>query len=149
MDIQVEGHNNRVAGRDYVELNAELRLTPDQLQALAVRPCSCCEVRLVSGRVQLCNHCLQKRAAKAQREKYASFTLLVFFVWGLLLQNQPDHGADIVPGRFFELGFTAGALVFLGTVVFLCLREWWLFNGEALKAALWQGLVQLVRGEWK
>lgn len=145
MDIQVEGHNNRVAGRDYVELNAELRLTPEQLHALAVRPCSCCEVRLVSGRAQLCNHCMQKRAAKALREKYASFTLLVFFVWGLLLLRQPGQGADIAPGRFFELGFTAGALVFLGTAVFVCLREWWLFNGDGVKAALWQGLVQAVK----
>lgn len=125
MGIEVEGHNNRVAGRDYNEWHVS------------------------------CDHCRQLRAerqrerlGKQQRNKWTGFTLLVLLMWGILLELEGST-ADIAPSRFFEQGFTAAALVFLGIVVFVALREWWLFNGHDMKAALWQSLVQVVKGIWK
>ncbi len=141
MDIQVKGHNNRVAGRDYLELNAQLNLTPEQLRELAVKPCPSCEVRLVTARAQCCNHCLREQVANEQKFKVGVFAVLVFMVWGWLLQRSP---ADGNPLQLLETFVGACGLVFVGTALYVALREWWLFNGDEVLAGLWQLVKQLV-----
>lgn len=47
MDIQVDGDNNRVAGRDYYELR--------------IKPCPFCQERVIELEDVMCNRCRQQR----------------------------------------------------------------------------------------
>lgn len=143
MDIQVEGSNNRVAGRDYLELNAQLSLTPEQLQVLSIKPCPTCEVRLVTAQAQTCNHCLRERVANDQKAKGAVVIFLVFMVWGWLLKESGRNAGLL---QLAETLVTAGGIVLCGALLLELFRLWWVCYSEEFFAAVWRAVVRLVNG---
>lgn len=107
MDIQVDGDNNRVAGRDYYEVR--------------IKPCPYCQERLIEPEAAMCNRCHQ------QREEERARAFLVGGGMALLVLTMLIHG------WLEELGFhpdfaTAciAASVVIGFCVFvvLIIREW-------------------------
>jgi hypothetical protein len=143
MDIQVEGHNNRVAGRDYLELNAQLSLTPEQLQVLAVKPCSACEVRLVTAETQTCNHCLRERVANDQKAKVGLVVFLVFMVWGWLLKESGPNAGLL---QLAETLVAAGGIVLCGALLLEMFKLWWVCYSAEFFSAVWRVLVRLTTG---
>lgn len=143
MDIQVEGHNNRVAGRDYLELNAQLSLTPEQLQVLAVKPCPSCEVRLVTAQAQTCNHCLRELVANDQKVRVGLAIFLVFIVWGWLLKER-GPSADL--WQFMETLVGACGIVLCGALLLEMFKLWWVCYSAEFFSAVWRALVRLVNG---
>lgn len=117
------GSNNRIAKRDYYELNAELKLTPEQLRSLTIDPCPRCEVRQIKAGVSLCNHCRQELAEQATRQKLTYFALAAFATWGLLMQL-PAYKSAPTSDQFLTLGFIAVALVGFATFAWTSTREW-------------------------
>ncbi|HHX6877959.1 hypothetical protein ACJKIJ_01955 [Pseudomonas aeruginosa] len=146
MDIQVEGHNNRVAGRDYLELNAQLSLTPEQLQVLAVKPCPSCEVRLVTAQAQTCNHCLRERVANDQKVKVGVVIFLVFMVWGWLLI---ERGPNVDLWQLMETLVAAGGIVLCGALLLEMCKLWWVCYSAEFFSTVWRALVRLVNGDRK
>lgn len=143
MDIQVEGHNNRVAGRDYLELNAQLSLTPEQLEVLAIKPCPSCEVRVVTVKAETCNHCLRERLANEQKGKVALVVFLVFMVWGWLLkQSGPNAGLL----QLAETLIAAGGIVLCGALLLEMFKLWWVCYSAEFFSALGRALVRIVSG---
>lgn len=140
MDIQVEGHNNRVAGRDYLELNAQLTLTPEQLKVLAIKPCPACEQRVVTPSAEMCNHCHRERIAQAQKARVGTVVFIVFVVWGWLLQKR---GPDVDPWQFLETLLNAGAIVLCGALLLEVFKLWWVCYSADFFSAIWRGLAQL------
>nr|WP_024308362.1 hypothetical protein [Pseudomonas sp. P818] len=143
MDIQVEGSNNRVAGRDYLELNAQLSLTPEQLQVLAVKPCPSCEVRLVTAQAQTCNHCLRERVANDQKVKVGFVIFLVFMVWGWLLKRSGPNAGLL---ELVESLIAAGGIVLCGMLLLEMFKLWWVCYSEEFFSAVWRAVVRLVNG---
>lgn len=143
MDIQVEGSNNRVAGRDYLELNAQLSLTPEQLEALAVKPCPSCEVRLVTAQAQTCNHCLRERIANDQKVKVGFVIFLVFMVWGWLLKRSGPNAGLL---ELVESLVAAGGIVLCCALLLELFRIWWVCYSEEFFSAVWRSVVRLVNG---
>lgn len=143
MDIQVEGQNNRVAGRDYLELNAQLSLTPEQLQVLAIKPCMACELRFVTATAHTCNHCLRERIAKDQKFKVGLVAFLIFMVWGWLLH---ERGPDIGPWQFLETMVGAGGIVLCGALLLEMFKLWWVCYSAEFFSAIWRVLVRLATG---
>jgi hypothetical protein len=134
------GSNNRVAGRDYYELNAELKLTPEQLRSLTISPCPHCEVRMVQGGRTHCNHCRQELADKVAKEKTATFFLAVFFTWGMLLQWL-GNGREIL----LESGVVAFVIVAVAGLAWSFFREWWQFCGNDVLASLGNALARIFK----
>lgn len=140
MDIQVEGHNNRVAGRDYLELNAQLTLTPEQLKALAIKPCPTCEQRVITPSAEMCNHCHREQTAQALKTRAGAVALIVLMVWGWLLHKRgPD--ADLL--QFAETFLNAGAIVLCGALLLEIFKLWWVCYSADFFTAIWRGLAQL------
>ncbi|MDH4869835.1 hypothetical protein [Pseudomonas sp. BN515] len=139
--MQGNGHNNRIAGRDYYELNAELKLTPEQLRSLTISPCTRCEVRMVQGGRVHCNHCVAEMADKKAKEQMAVFTLAVFFVWGALLQVFKENGHNML----LELGVVSVVIVLMLHTLWSFLREWWLMCGDDVLAALGNALARIFK----
>lgn len=143
MDIRVEGHNNRVAGRDYLELNAQLSLTSEQLQVLAVKPCPSCEVRLVTAEAKTCNHCLREHVANDQKVKVGLVAFLVFMVWGWLLKESgPNAGMQ----QLAESLVAACGIVLCGALLLEMLKLWWVCYSAEFFSAVWRALVRLTTG---
>ncbi|OXS19846.1 hypothetical protein CGU37_22265 [Pseudomonas fluorescens] len=126
----INGDNNRVAGRDYYELNAVLKLTPEQLKQVAIKPCARCEDRVVSSDMTICNHCCNELEEKARNEHLARYAFVIFFVWGLLLQWQAARPNGVSPQLVFELGAIAFVIVIAGTFAWALLQTWWRINGS-------------------
>lgn len=141
MDIRVKGHNNRVAGRDYLELNAQLNLTPEQLKVLAIQPCPACEQRVITPGSGICNHCHRERVAQAQKEKISVVIFLVFMVWGWLLHLR---GSDVDPIQMIESLLTAGVIVFCAALALEIFKMWWVCYSTDFFSAVWRGLTQLM-----
>ena len=125
----INGDNNRVAGRDYYELNAVLKLTPEQLKQVAIKPCARCEDRVVSSDMTICNHCCNELEEKARNEHLARYAFVIMFVWGLLLQWQAARPNGVSPQLVFELGAIAVVIVIAGTFAWALLQAWWRLNG--------------------
>lgn len=143
MDIQVEGNNNRVAGRDYLELNAQVSLTPEQLQVLAVKPCPSCEVRLVTAKAQTCNHCLRERVANDRKAKVGVVIFLVFMVWGWLLRESGPNAGLL---QLAETLVAAGGIVLCGALLLEMLKFWWVCYSDEFFTAVGRALVRLMNG---
>lgn len=139
MDIQVEGHNNRVAGRDYLELHAQLSLTPEQLKQLAIKPCAACEVRVVTANAQVCNHCLRAQAASALKTKIYVAIFCVIVVWGQLLQGREPHAT---PWQLLETLVGAIGMVTFGAVLLEIFRYWWACHSTDFFSALWRAITK-------
>lgn len=139
MDIQVEGNNNRVAGRDYVELNAQLSLTQEQLQMLAIKPCPSCETRLITPQASMCNHCHQERLAADRKEAGALWFVSVVLVCTLLLKM---YGPVSTPMGLFATIAGAVCIVFLGQLLLGLAQIWWNCHSEELALAIRRALVK-------
>lgn len=126
----INGDNNRVAGRDYYELNAVLKLTPEQLKQVAIKPCARCEDRVVSADMTICNHCRNELEEKARNEHLARYAFVIMFVWGLLLQWQGKQPQGVSPQNVFELGAIALVIVIAGAFAWGLLQTWWRLNGS-------------------
>lgn len=126
----INGDNNRVAGRDYYELNAVLKLTPEQLKQVAIKPCARCEDRVVSADMTICNHCRNELEEKARNEHLARYAFVIMFVWGLLLQWQGKRPQGVSPQNVFELGAIALVIVIAGAFAWGFLQTWWRLNGS-------------------
>ncbi len=142
----INGDNNRVAGRDYYELNTVLKLTTEQLRQLAIKPCARCESRVVSSDATVCNHCLGELQSRARSERRLRYAFVILLVWGGLMQWQNSHSAEIPPQRFLELGVIATAMVLLFAGVWPEVRQWWLANGDELLRILVRLVMRLFKG---
>lgn len=124
----INGDNNRVAGRDYYELNAVLKLTPEQLRQVSIKPCARCEDRIVSSDATICNQCRSELETKAENERLQRYGVLILFVWGLLTTWLNAHPPGVSPQVFFALGAASVMIVVIGAVVWHGLRR--SFNGS-------------------
>lgn len=142
--MQIDGHNNRVAGRDYYE-KATLNLTPEQLAQLSIRPCISCETRLVPAGGRVCNHCRREALAQETRDKLTAFAFAVMVVLGLLIMWANKNEIRVTPSFLFELGMVSAA--FVGGIVALCvlIRLIWIEHGDDIVKALGQWLIRLFR----
>jgi len=111
VDIQVEGSNNRVAGRDYYENQ--------------IKPCPKCEQRVIDRDKNICNHCTQQ-----EREQFAHGAMLllgicVLFVFSWLHDWRISRGLQPGLEGFSEsivlsvmiVGVTAGMLWFFVPII--------------------------------
>lgn len=143
----INGDNNRVAGRDYYELNAVLKLTPEQLKQVAIKPCARCEDRVVSSDVTICNHCRNELEEKARNEELAAYGLMIFFVWGLLIHWQGSQSLGASPQRFFELGVAAFVIVIAGAIAWGFFKIWWSVNGSDVLSLAGKLIMRLLKGK--
>ncbi|POA25648.1 MULTISPECIES: hypothetical protein [unclassified Pseudomonas] len=142
--MQIDGHNNRVAGRDYYE-KATLKLTPEQLAQLSIKPCVSCETRFVPAGTSTCNHCRREAIAQENHNKLSIFTFAVMVIWGLLLTQANKNGVHVTPSYLFQLGLASAAIV-AATVVFCSLiRAIWIDAGDDIIKALGQSLIRLFK----
>lgn len=115
MDIQVEGHNNRVAGRDYIE-------NP-------IKACPSCENSVIDRDKAKCNRCIQQEKEEAAKGTMTLFAFAVFIVWGFLLQRMEGTGIEHLAETFI----LSALLVVMGyfilwhvlPLVFELIRAWW------------------------
>ncbi|TBU75217.1 hypothetical protein [Phytopseudomonas daroniae] len=93
MNIKVNGDNNRVAGRDYIE-------TP-------IKACPCCENSVIDREKAKCNRCI-----KAEKESQAQGALLIIgvcflFVLSYVSEWRADHGYPTgIPGYGANVGIS-------------------------------------------
>ncbi len=133
--MHIDGHNNRVAGRDYYE-NPTLKLTQEQLAELSIKPCARCETRVVAPGVSMCNHCRREIRDEDNRNKLNLFGFAVFIVWGMLLNYSEKNGGSITPTQLFQLGVAAVGLVILCIAIWVLLRQIWLEHGDDISRLL-------------
>lgn len=143
----INGDNNRVAGRDYYELNAVLKLTPEQLKQVAIKPCARCEDRVVSSDMTICNHCSNELEEKARNEELAAYALMIFFVWGLLIQWQGSRSFGDSQHGFFELGAVAVVIVIAGAIAWGFFKIWWSINGSDVLSLAGKLITRLLKGK--
>lgn len=142
--MHIDGHNNRVAGRDYYE-NPTLKLTPEQLAQLSIKPCTTCETRVVAPGVTTCNHCRREALAKENYNKCVRYGFAVFFIWGLLLTREQKNGIQMTPFHFIELGVLAVGIVFVAIASWLMLRVFWLEHGPEISNSLAERFAKLFK----
>ncbi|MNQ85880.1 hypothetical protein D3C85_1010560 [compost metagenome] len=142
--MHIDGHNNRVAGRDYYE-KATLKLTPEQLAQLSIKPCGKCETRFVAPDVSTCNHCRRKALAEENHNKWARYGFAVLFIWGLLLTREQKNGIHVTPLDLAGLGITAASIVFLVVASWFMIRIFWLEHGDEITSSLAKRFAKLFR----
>lgn len=112
MDIQVDGSNNRVAGRDYYENQ--------------IKPCPRCEVRVIERDRCICNHCTKEEKEQQAHGLMMMFGLGVLFTFGWLLKWRSERGLE--PGiealtETFVLSI--GIVISLASVIWFFLPLAW------------------------
>ncbi len=133
--MHIDGHNNRVAGRDYYE-KATLKLTSEQIAELSIKHCSRCEIRFVAPGVSICNHCRREIQDEENRKKLSLFCFAVFFVWGMLLTHSGKNSGSITPIQLLELGVVSVGVVIFVVASWYLLREIWLEHGDDISRSL-------------
>lgn len=110
MGIEVNGDNNRVAGRDYYEL--------------PLKPCPRCEQRVIAPHKTICNHCADREREEAARMQLtvAGVAVLFSFIW----LHDWRTGRGLPPGieGMAETLFMAVALVVVGYVLLQLAIRW-------------------------
>ncbi|MGY1949483.1 MULTISPECIES: hypothetical protein [Pseudomonas] len=142
----INGDNNRVAGRDYYEQNTFLKLTPEQLMQVAIKPCARCEDRVVSADVSICNHCRHELQTEARNERLLRYGFAIMVVWGVLLQWLNGRAPGFPPVSFFELGAIATLIVILGAAAWSAFQKWWLLNGAEALSLAGKLILRLIKG---
>lgn len=142
----INGDNNRVAGRDYYELNAVLKLTPEQLRQVSIKPCARCEDRVVSSDATICNYCRNALQTQVKNERLLRYGFVIMFVWGLLVHWLNARSPGIPPQVFFVLGAASTIIVLIGTVAWGEFRKWWLVNGTEALHLVGKLLLRLLTG---
>ncbi|MNG08784.1 hypothetical protein D3C76_1246600 [compost metagenome] len=142
--MHIDGHNNRIAGRDYYE-KPTLKLTPEQLAQLSIKPCIKCETRVVAPGVTTCNHCRREALAKENYNKWVRYGFAVFFIWGVLLTREQKNGTQITPLHLMELGVTAAGVVFVAIATWFMVRMFWLEHGDEITNALAERFAKLFK----
>lgn len=66
MSIEVNGNNNRVAGRDYYEV--------------PIKPCPRCEQRVIAPKKKICNHCESQEANEAAKFRLLAGAFITFLL---------------------------------------------------------------------
>lgn len=105
MGIQVEGSNNRVAGRDYYENQ--------------IKPCPRCEVRVIDRDRSMCNHCTKEEKELEARGLMLIFGLGGLFIFGWLYKWRTEHG--LPPGID---GLVETFMLSIGITVAVALTIW-------------------------
>ncbi|WP_187670568.1 hypothetical protein [Zestomonas carbonaria] len=139
VSIQVEGSNNRVAGRDYIEIKSP-------------KLCTCCAMRFVEGREVICVVCKREQARlreerlRAQalenfKDKISFFACVTILIWACLVVLGSEPGDPVDGRRIFLLFVGSVGVVLLAAAFFTWFRHWWLWHGDALKSALSRRLI--------
>lgn len=111
MSIEVNGNNNRVAGRDYYEV--------------PIKPCPSCAQRIIERNEAKCRPCIAQERAEAVKGQLMLFGLAVMFCFGWLLQRREDQGTPVTTMEsFVETGLQAGLLVFGAFLLLQCALYW-------------------------
>lgn len=110
MGIEVNGNNNRVAGRDYYEL--------------PLKPCPRCEQRVIAPHQSICNHCAEKEREEAAKTTMAFSGVAVLFCFSWLHSWRTDHGLPPGIGGMAETFFMATIIVIVGYVLLQLLIHW-------------------------
>lgn len=142
--MHIDGHDNRVAGRDYYE-KPTLKLTQEQLAQLSIKPCVKCETRVVAPGVTTCNHCRREALAEENYNKCVRYGFVVLVIWGLLLTREQKNGVLITPFHFFELGVTAAGFVFVTVASWFMFRIFWLEHGDEITTSLTNAIARLFK----
>ncbi|TBN39173.1 hypothetical protein [Pseudomonas sp. BGI-2] len=142
--MHIDGHNNRVAGRDYYE-QATLKLTPEQLAQLSIKPCVKCETRVVALGVTTCNHCRRKAQAEENYNKWVRYGFVVFLIWGTLLTREQKSGTHVTPFHLLELGVTAVGIVVVAVASWFMIRIFWLEHGDDISKSLTDAVSRLFK----
>lgn len=138
--MQIDGHNNRVAGRDYYE-KPTLKLTAEQLAELSIKPCGRCETRFVVKGRTICNLCRQEMRAEEERSMWQRYIFLVLFVWGGLLSYSKSNLVHVDISTFVILGVMAVGIVVALSLAWFLIREYWFERGDEILQSLgsWLG----------
>jgi hypothetical protein len=142
--MHIDGDNNRVAGRDYYE-KATLKLTPEQLAQLSIKPCANCETRFVTPGASTCNHCRREALAEENYNKWGLYAFLVFLIWGTLLTREQKSGVHVTPLHLLELGVTAAGIVFVSVASWFMIRIFWLEHGDDISKSLTDAVSRLFK----
>lgn len=110
MSIEINGNNNRVAGGNYYECQ--------------VKPCPCCEQRLIEQGHAKCRHCTAQERAEIAKGQLALFGFAVLVCFGWLLQQRQERGTPVTLEGFVETGVLAGLLVLGAVLLFQCALYW-------------------------
>lgn len=133
--MQIDGHNNRVAGRDYYE-QTTLKLTAEQLAELSIKPCGRCETRFVAKDRAICNHCRHEMRTEEERSKWQKYIFAVLFFWGCLLTYSKSNHIQVDINTFTMLGVIAIGIVVLLSVSWFLIREYWFEHGDGILQSL-------------
>jgi hypothetical protein len=133
--MQIDGHNNRVAGRDYYE-QTTLKLTADQLAELSIRPCGRCETRLVAKSKTICNHCLHEMWTEDERSMWQGYIFSVLLMWGGLLAYSKSNLIYVDFKFFVILGVIAMGIVALLSLSWFLIRKYWFERGDEILQTL-------------
>lgn len=110
MSIEVNGDNNRVAGRDYYEM--------------PIKPCPRCEQRVIAPHQSICNHCAAKEREEAAKTKLAAAGVAVLFCFSWLHDWRTGRGLPpSIEGMAETLGM-AVVLVLIGFVLLHLTIQW-------------------------
>lgn len=142
--MHIDGHNNRVAGRDYYE-SPTIKLTPEQLVELSIKHCSRCETRFVAPGAGTCNHCRQEIRDENNRNKMRLFCFAVFIIWGMLLQYVEKNSDRITPAQLLQLGVAAAGIVVVVVALSYLLREIWLEHGDEILRSLGERMTRFFK----
>ncbi|WP_312481061.1 hypothetical protein [Stutzerimonas nitrititolerans] len=118
MGIQVDGNNNRVAGRDYYENK--------------IKPCPRCEIRVIDREKNVCNHCYSEERGMEAKGLLALFGICVWLVTSQLHEWRIERGLPVgIEGLMETMAISAGlvfgaaALIwFFLPIAFEILAEW-------------------------
>lgn len=133
--MHIDGHNNRVAGRDYYE-KATLKLTPEQLAELSIKPCLRCESRLVANGSDTCNHCRREVLAEAENTKWGGYVMATLFIWGILITQSQKSGTQVDFEHLLGLGMLAAVITVVSSVMWFLLRQCWAEHGDDILKSL-------------
>lgn len=112
MDIQVEGSNNRVAGRDYYENQ--------------IKPCPRCEVRVIDRERDICNHCTKEEKEQIAQGILTTLGLGALFIFGWLLNWRTERGMPVgLEGLIETFALAIGIVIALASVLWFFLPLAW------------------------
>ena len=110
MSIEVNGNNNRVAGRDYYEV--------------PIKPCPSCAQRIIERNEAKCRPCIAQERAEAVKGQLMLFGLAVMFCFGWLLDWRQGRGMPATIGGLAETVTLAIVLVLIAAALLQAVIFW-------------------------
>lgn len=112
MDIQVEGSNNRVAGRDYYENQ--------------IKPCPKCEQRVIDRDKSICNHCTKEERAQLAHGVMLVLGICVLYVFSWLHDWRTERGLPSgLEGLVETFGLAIGIVMAAASILWFFLPLVW------------------------